>query len=152
MHTEFASPGKILVLANETADADALLDAVAASARGGPAEVLAVAPALNSRVRHWLSDDDRARRLAKERLQRCVERLRSAGVDATGLIGDADPLQALRDALAFFEPDLVIVSTHPPGRSNWLADNLVERAGRHYAGPILHVPASGSPRELAVAA
>ncbi len=145
------NPEKILVLANETADTAALVDVIATSARGRPAEVLAVAPALNSRVRHWLSDDDRARRLAKERLQRCVERLQLAGVDATGLIGDADPLQALRDALAFFEPDLVIVATHPPGRSNWLADNVVERASRHYAGPILHVPVVGA-RELAHAA
>ena len=55
------------------------------------------------------------------------------------MIGDADPLQALRDALAWFPADLLIVATHPAGRSNWLATNLVERASRHFAGPILHV-------------
>ena len=136
MHT--ATPERILVIANETADTSALLEVIGNSA-GEDAEVLAVAPALNSRLRHWLSDDDAARRLAKQRLQRCVERLERDGVNATGWIGDADPIQALRDALAFFPADVVIVSTHPAGRSNWLADRVVERASRHFAGPILHV-------------
>lgn len=149
MHTETATPERILVLANETADTGALLAVIATSARGD-AEVLAVAPALNSRLRHWVSDEDTARRLAKERLQRCVERLERAGVNATGWIGDADPLQALRDALAFFQADLLIVATHPAGRSNWLAESLVERASRHFAGPILHVTVDNA--EFAAAA
>ncbi len=139
MHTDPATPERILVIANETADTSALVELIATAARDPNAEVLAVAPALNSRLRHWLSDEDEARRLAKERLQRCVERLELAGVNATGWIGDADPLQALRDALAFFDPNLVIVATHPPGRSNWLAEGLVERASRCFAGPILHL-------------
>jgi nucleotide-binding universal stress UspA family protein len=149
MHTDTINPSTILVLANETADADALLEVVERSA-DGDANVLVVAPALNSRLRHWTSDEDGARGRAKERLQRSVERLHDAGVDATGMIGDADPLQALRDALAWFPADLLIVATHPAGRSNWLATNLVERASRDFAGPILHVTvAGGAPLALA---
>jgi hypothetical protein len=144
-------PATILVLANETADTDALLDVIERSA-GGDANVLVVAPALNSRVRHRASDEDAARGQAKERLQRSVEQLNAAGVDATGMIGDADPLQAMRDALAWFPADLLIVATHPAGRSNWLATNLVERASRHYAGPILHVTVSGDAPAMALAA
>ena len=119
---------------------------------GGEANVLVVAPALNSRLRHWTSDEDAARDLAKERLQRSVEHLHAAGVDATGMIGDADPLQALRDALAWFRADLLIVATHPAGHSNWLATNLVERASRDYAGPILHVEVADAAPALALAA
>jgi hypothetical protein len=137
--TESTTKEKILVIANETATSDALAEVILTSAGGGTAEVLAVAPALNSRLRYWLSDEDEARRLAKERLQRCVEQLQRAGVSATGWIGDADPLQALRDALAFFPADTVIVASHPRPRSNWLARNLVERASCYFAGPILHV-------------
>jgi len=48
------------------------------------AEVLVVAPAVNSRLRRWLSDDDEARRVAEERLAACVDRLERAGVRATG--------------------------------------------------------------------
>ena len=36
----------------------------------GAAEVLVVAPALNSRLRHWLSDDDAARRYAEDEPRR----------------------------------------------------------------------------------
>jgi hypothetical protein len=114
--------------------------------------VLVVAPALNSRLRHWTSDEDGARVRAKARLQRSVERLHGGGVDATGMIGDADPLQALRDALAWFPADLLIVATHPAGRSNWLATNLVERASRDFAGPILHVTVAGPAPAMTLAA
>jgi nucleotide-binding universal stress UspA family protein len=155
MQNDTTNRERILVIANETADSDALVDVIVTSARDGAAEVLAVAPALNSRLRHWLSDEDEARRHAKERLQRCVERLDEAGVEATGMIGDADPLQALRDALAFFEADLLIVATHPPARSHWLSSSLVERASRYFAGPILHVTVDTSrdaARTLAAAA
>jgi nucleotide-binding universal stress UspA family protein len=145
------NPSTILVLANETADSGALLETIERSA-GGDANVLVVAPALNSRLRHWTSDEDDARVRAKERLQRCVERLDDAGVEATGMIGDADPLQALRDALAWFPADLLIVATHPAGRSNWLATKLVERASRYFAGPILHVTIADAAPAVALAA
>jgi hypothetical protein len=146
-----ADPATILVLANETADADTLLEVIERSA-GSDANVLVVAPALNSRLRHWLSDEDDARLQAKRRLQRAVEQLHAVGVDATGMIGDADPLQALRDALAWFPADQLIVATHPAGRSNWLATNLVERASRWFAGPILHVTVSDTAPAIALAA
>jgi hypothetical protein len=149
--TEPNTTERILVIANETVASDALAEVIVASAGGGTAEVLAIAPALNSRVRHWLSDEDEARSAAKERLQRCVERLHRAGVSATGWIGDADPLQAFRDALAFFPADTVIVASDSRPRSNWLARDLVERASRYFAGPILHVTVD-SGNELAAAA
>ena len=139
---------RILVLANETADAPELLEVIERSAPG-EAEVLAVAPALDSRLRHWLSDEDAAREAAKERLQRCIHALHRSGVEATGMLGDPDPVQALRDALTFFQPDVLIVATHPRGRSNWLATNLVERASEHFAGPILHVTVSAPTRPSA---
>jgi nucleotide-binding universal stress UspA family protein len=150
MHTDL-NPTTILVLANETADADALRDVIERSA-GDDANVLVVAPALNSRLRRRASDEDGARDRAKERLQRGVAQLHAAGVDATGLIGDADPLQAMRDALAWFPADLLIVATHAAGRSNWLATNLVERASAHFAGPILHVTVADAAPAMALAA
>jgi len=151
MNAATANPSTILVLANETADAETLFEVIERSARDD-ANVLVVAPALNSRLRHWLSDEDDARAQAKLRLQSAVEHLHAAGVDATGMIGDADPLQALRDALAWFPADLLIVATHPAGRSNWLATKLVERASNWFTGPILHVTVESPVPALAVAA
>jgi GABA permease len=132
----------ILVIANETIGSDALHDAVrAAAAELGSARVAIVAPALNSRVRHWTSDEAEARRAAEQRLRGCLDGLRSAGVTAEGWVGDADPLQAIADALAIFDADEMIIATHPTERSNWLERDLVRRARSRFRGPIAHITA-----------
>ena len=38
-----------------------------------------------------------------------------------------------------FPADEIVVSTHPPGRSNWLEHGIVERAGERFDLPITHV-------------
>ena len=98
-----------------------------------------VAPALNSRLKHWLSDEDGARREAAQRVDDCVARLRQAGLTADGTIGDPDPLHAIEDALGDFPADRIVISTHPEGRSNWLAHDLVGRAEQQFHVPITHV-------------
>jgi nucleotide-binding universal stress UspA family protein len=127
---------RVLVVANETVEGDVLHEAIGATRA---AEVHVIAPALNSRLRHWVSDEDDAQRAAGDRLAACLERLRKAGVDARGSVGDGDPLQALSDALRFFPADEIVIATHPEGRSHWLARNLVERARSRFAQPIVHV-------------
>src|SRR5580765_552718 len=77
------------------------LDAVAPEGMSG-AEVLVVAPALNSRVRHWLSDEDDARRRAEEVAEAFVHLLGRDGVHAEGRVGDSDPVLAIADALPTF--------------------------------------------------
>jgi hypothetical protein len=81
----------ILVIANETVESDDLHDVIYAAADGSNGRVLVVAPALNSRLRHWLSDSDEAREAARARLSRCLSRLAQRGVEANGMIGDSDP-------------------------------------------------------------
>src|SRR5262245_34209325 len=79
-------------------------------ARLANAEVLVVAPALNSWLRHWLSDEDPARRRAEERLAAVVRQLQRTVVHVEGRVGDADPLQAIADALATFPADEIVIS------------------------------------------
>lgn len=74
-----------------------------------PAEVLVVAPALNSPLRQWLSDVDGARRTAEDRALRCVADLRLAGFEAEGVVGDPDPAQAIDDALVLFDADVLVL-------------------------------------------
>jgi hypothetical protein len=38
-----------------------------------------------------------------------------------------------------FDPDELIISTHPPGRSNWLERGLIEVVRAAYDLPITHV-------------
>jgi hypothetical protein len=130
---------KILVIANETVASGTLREEVVRRARGSGAEVLMVCPALNSRLRHWLSDEDGARAAAQKRLDDSLVALARDGVAARGEIGHADPVQALEDALRLFRADEIIISTHPPGRSNWLEKDVLARARRCCGLPIVHV-------------
>jgi hypothetical protein len=129
---------RILVVANETVAGRALRSEVVRRA-GEDADVLVVCPALNSPLRHWASDEDGARAEAERRLGESIAALASAGVEARGEVGDADPVQAIDDALRTFGADEIVVSTHPPGRSNWLEKGVLERAHERYAIPIAHV-------------
>ena len=89
---------RILVVANETVAGRALRGEVVRRA-GADADVLVVCPALNSQLRHWASDEDAARAEAERRLGESLAALASAGVEARGEVGDADPVQAMDDAL-----------------------------------------------------
>jgi len=130
---------RILVVANETVGGRELLDTVTRKSADIDERVLVVCPALNSPIRHWVSDEDEARAAAQDRLDRSLETLRAAGVDAAGEIGDGDPLQAIADAVRTFAPDELIISTHPEGRSHWLERGVVDRARERFAVPVTHV-------------
>jgi hypothetical protein len=130
---------RILVVANETVAGQRLREAVRAAAEDRRASVLVVSPALNSPLRHWASDEDEARAAAQERLARSLRELERLGISARGEVGDADPVQAIEDALRTFGADEVIISTHPEGRSNWLERGVVSSARERFAVPITHV-------------
>ena len=130
---------KVLVIANETVGGYALRSAILARSLDVREEVLVVTPALNSPLRHWVSDEDGARVAAQERLDISLAQLAEAGVQARGEVGDGDPLQAMEDALRTFGADEIVISTHPEGRSNWLERGIVEKARERFAVPITHV-------------
>ena len=130
---------RILVVANETVGGEALRDALQERATGSEEQVLVVVPVLNSPVRHWTSDEDPARAEAAKRLADSLERLKAAGIDARGEIGDSEPLQAVEDWLRLFDADEVIISTHPEGRSHWLERGIVREARARFDVPITHV-------------
>jgi hypothetical protein len=130
---------RILVVANETVAGRALRGVVVERATADHADVLVVCPALNSRIRHWTSDEDEARGRAQARLDESLAALSQEGVEARGEVGDDDPLQAIEDALRTFGADEIVISTHPPGRSNWLEKDVLERASERFDLPITHV-------------
>jgi hypothetical protein len=135
-----ADERRILVVANETVGGLALQDMIKEKAAGyRSSQVYVVCPALNSPVRHWASDEDPARRAAERRLERSLAGLRDGGIEASGRVGDGEPLQAIEDGLRLFDADEVIVSTHPEGRSHWLEKGVVREARERFAVPITHV-------------
>jgi GABA permease len=130
---------RILVVANETITGRELLECIEKKSAGVQEQVLLVCPALNSPLRHWVSDEDDARAAAQTRLDTSLASLREAGVEVRGEIGDGDPIQAIEDALRTFAPDELIISTHPEGRSHWLERGVVTRAKERFALPVTHV-------------
>jgi hypothetical protein len=134
-----AGERRILVIANETVGGTTLRSVILERSLDVREEVLVVTPALNSPLRHWVSDDDGARAAAQRRLEKSLAHLAETGVEARGEIGDGDPLQAIEDALRTFGADEIIISTHPEGRSNWLERGVVENARERFAVPITHV-------------
>lgn len=134
---------RILVVANRTCPCPALLEEIARRAQAHePSAVLIVAPALNSRLRHYVSDIDAALAEARERLQLAVGGLDEFGLGAEGRIGDSDPYVAIADALADFPASELIVSTLPPGQSNWLERGLLERVRAEFDVPLTHMVSS----------
>jgi hypothetical protein len=134
-----AGERRILVIANETVAGHTLRSMILERSLDVREEVLVVTPALNSPLKHWVSDEDGARAAAQERLDASLAKLAEAGVQARGEVGDGDPLQAMEDALRTFGADEIIISTHPEGRSNWLERGVVEKARERFAVPITHV-------------
>ena len=130
---------RVLVVANETVGGDELMNVIGELALAGKTRFFVVSPALNSRLKTWTSDEDPARAAAQKRLAATLSRLGSIGVEARGEVGDVDPLVAIEDAVRSFRPDEIVVSTHPPGKSNWLERGVVGAVRERYDLPVSHV-------------
>ena len=128
---------KILALVSEPISGEALRSALGAGAED--AEVMVVAPALDSRTRFWTSDNDEAIAHAEEVQQESVERLAEDGVDAVGDTGETDPLLALQDALATFPAEEIVIFMRPEGDRNWAEEDLLEQARGRFSVPVRHM-------------
>jgi phosphopantetheine adenylyltransferase len=129
----------VLVIANETVAGRSLINALRDQAAEGPIRVTVVCPVNQPRHGSVVYEDTR-RAAAHRRLDRTLAALKDAEIAAHGLVVDADPAQAVRDALQQDDVDQVVVSTHPQTRSGWLRRDVVERI-RRAAGevPVEHV-------------
>jgi GABA permease len=131
---------RLLVVANQTVGGEALREEIRNRCRGVDSEILVVTPALAaSRAAHWASDLDEAIELARQRMELSLIEIEGLGLKARGEIGDSDPNVAIEDALRVFPADEVVISTHPPDRSHWLEQGVVERAREEIDLPITHV-------------
>jgi GABA permease len=133
---------RVLVVANQTVTSTTLITELRAQAKRGPVHFRLVVPALNSHLRHWLSDTDDAVLAARRRGEDAAATLTSHGLAVSVEVGDSVPLLAIGDALSQFDADEILISTLPPDRSHWLENNLVELARSRFDTPVRHVIAS----------
>jgi hypothetical protein len=131
---------RLLVVANETVQGEALLNEIRDRCRDRRCEVMVVTPALaSSRASHWASDIDEAIERARQRMELSLIEIKQLGLKAKGEIGDSDPNVAIEDALRVFPADEILISTHPPDRSRWLEQGVVDKARERIGLPITHV-------------
>ena len=111
-----ATPRRILIVANRTAGTPALLEAVRERAEAGPASFALLIP------------DEPRKGGADWTLETATPLLeRAAGGTVEGIIGEADPFEAVQSALRDPGFDEVIVSTLPRRVSEWLRRDLPHR-------------------------
>lgn len=132
----------LLVVANETVTGRGLIDAVKSKAAEQDVELVTVLAPVSTPQTGYVVYEDTRRAAAGRRLDRTLARLREAGIPAHGLVLEADPETAVRDAFGMLDPAPtdVILSTHPLEKSGWLRKNVLDRV-KKAAGdvPVEHV-------------
>ena len=126
-----AYTSRVLVVARQTAASDDLRDALLHRAERGPIAITLLMPAPTV--------GKEAREAARPELDGAIAKLREAGLDAEGLVGDADPIEAVVETWRPGAFDEVMVSTLPGASSRWLQMDLPHRVGRVCDVPVMHV-------------
>jgi hypothetical protein len=120
-----AAPTRILVVARKTAATQPLLDAVQARAGQGPCIFTLLVPNATHGLHKVVDPEDQGAGEARAVLDRALPALSdAAGAPVEGLLGDADPMAAVQDAINLRGFDEVIVSTLSPRVSRWLKLDL----------------------------
>jgi hypothetical protein len=146
---------RVLVVANQTLGGDHLAEVIRQRIAAGPTSLTLLVPATHrTHVVVALAeafavqggirppppsiDDDDA---AADRLQEGLAWMRGLGAAADGIVGEHDPVRAIRDVLADQTYDEIVVSTLPRGVSRWLRQDLPHRLERTTGVPVTVVSA-----------
>jgi GABA permease len=146
---------RYLVVANQTLGGEQLTAKLAECAGAGPCRFYLVVPVTNIEASdRWFTGGLEgvfpgaykiARTLAGGRLQKELERLREAGVEADGEVVEPTPLDAIRKIASREDADEVIVSTLPRRLSRWIAMDLPRRVRRATSLPVSHIVGPAGP-------
>jgi hypothetical protein len=129
----------VLVVANQTAGSDQLIEVMRARHRERPTDFTLLVPAGATGRAH--------RGAAARNLAAAVERMRGAGLEVVDArLGAHDPHLAVCELYDPREYDQIIVSTLHSSRSRWLRMDLPRRVHGTTGAVVTHVSASGACR------
>jgi hypothetical protein len=128
----------VLVVANVTADSPELIRALRARLEHGPEHFTLVMPCVGPGLH--------SRRLARPRLDEVLAAWREAGLEADGVVGDEDPVEAVLEVWDPRRFDEIVVSTLPGPQSRWLRWDLPSRLMRMTDARVTHVRSSAHGR------
>jgi hypothetical protein len=129
LDTERDDVKRTLVVANQTVGGTALLETLKRKAGEEPRRFIVICP----------ESDDGSEGDAHRRLARTLKELEGAGFDAIGQVVHPDPYTAIQNALQFYAPDDIVISTFPETRSGWLRGDLIGRVRTSTGKPVEHV-------------
>jgi hypothetical protein len=126
---------RTLVVANQTMGGEPLLATLKRKAAEEPRRFIVISPQSEA-------DEDTAgagESEAAERLAHMLAALEREGLDAVGQVVHPDPYTAIQNALQFYAPDDIVISTFPETRSGWLRADLVGRVEQSTGKSVEHV-------------
>ena len=126
---------RTLVVANQTVGGQELIDHLKQKAEGEARGFIVICPQSDE------GEDGNGAGVsdAHERLAHTLSELQEAGLQAVGQVSHSDPYTAVRNALQFYAPDDIVVSTFPETRSGWLRSDLIGRIQEASGKPVEHV-------------
>ena len=124
-----SSEARILVVANRTAATPALIEAVRERAGKGACTFTLLVPHTASGLHRVVDPEDQGVNEAEQTLELALPLLeKAAGAPVEGMVGDAEPLAAIQDAVNLRGFDELIISTLPKRFSRWLRLDLPHKA------------------------
>jgi len=119
------APARVLVVAHKTAATQPLLDAVRERVQRGPSTFTLLVPNPAHGLHKVVDPEDQQASEAQTVINDALPALsEAAGAPVEGIVGDADPVAAVHDAINLRGFDEVIVSTLPVRLSRWLKLDL----------------------------
>jgi uncharacterized protein YciI len=125
---------RTLVVANQTVGGRELLEHLKRKAEEEPRRFIVISPQ---------SGGDGDSGDAHERLAHTLRALEEEGLEAVGQVVHPDPYTAIQNALQFYAPDDIVISTFPETRSGWLRSDLIGRVQASTGKRVDHVVSEG---------
>jgi hypothetical protein len=124
-----SAEARVLVVANRTAATPALIAAVRERAARSPATFTLLVPNPAHGLHRVIDPEDQSQAEGEQTLELAIPLLEEAvGGHVEGIVGDAEPLAAIQDAINLHGFDEIIISTLPTRVSRWLKLDLPSKA------------------------
>lgn len=128
---------RVLAIVTDPIDDAEAIEQIRARAGAAGGAVMLVAPAVErTAFRHTLGDVDEGTRRADQVLEDSVAALRRSGIEASGAVGDPDPVLAAEDALREGPVEEILIFEHEAGQARWFEDGLFEEAQARLEPPL----------------
>jgi hypothetical protein len=128
---------RTLVVANQTVGGRELLEHLKRKAEDEPRRFIVICP------QSAADGDGEGPGHAEERLAHTLNQLEAEGLEAIGQVVHPDPYTAIQNALQFYAPDDIVISTFPETRSGWMRSDLIGRVQASTGKQVDHVVSEG---------